>query len=191
MVHNANGFIRSLRHHVVVVVNIIISKLKRWRRQRRQWKRRQKMNLRPFKDNLVNLDPLNLSNIGDFSWTWTLKDYPASKRERKIHPRMFLDRSGLLQDYSSDVLKRSIIPSLLIIFFIVTSLLPLLWQYYRLTVTPWHGYFSSTAIRSVYFFSCKVLIGSFVRSLPRLKFNNLRFCDYFEFDWFNFLVFSL
>ena len=109
------------------------------------------MNLRPVKDNRVYLDPLNLSNIGDFSWTWTLKDYLASKRERKIHPRMFLDRSGLLQDYSSDVLKRPIIPSLLIIFFIVTSLLPLLWQCYRLTVTPWHCYFSSTAFSSMFF----------------------------------------
>ena len=72
MVHNANGFIRSLRHHVLVIVNIIISKLKRWRRQRRQWKRRQKMNLRPFKDNLVNLDPLNLSIIGDFIYLFYL-----------------------------------------------------------------------------------------------------------------------
>ena len=109
------------------------------------------MNLRPVKDNRVYLDPLNLSNVGDFSWTWTLKDYLTSKRERKIHSRMFLDRSGLLQDYSSDVLKRPIIPSLLIIFFIVTSLLPLLWQYYRLTVTPWHCYFSSTAFSSMFF----------------------------------------
>ena len=83
------------------------------------------MNLRPVKDNRVYLDPLNLSNVGDFSWT-SIKDYPASKRERKFHPGMFLDRSGLLQDYSSDVLKRPIIPSLPIIFFIVTSLLPLL-----------------------------------------------------------------
>ena len=34
-----------------------------------------KMNLRSFKLNRVYLDPLNISNAGDFSWSWLLKDF--------------------------------------------------------------------------------------------------------------------
>ena len=34
-----------------------------------------KMNLRSFKLNRVYLDPLNMSNVGDFSWSWILKDF--------------------------------------------------------------------------------------------------------------------
>ena len=33
------------------------------------------MNLRPFKLYRVYLEPLNLSNVGDFSWSWILKDF--------------------------------------------------------------------------------------------------------------------
>ena len=45
-------------------------------RRRRQGKRRlKKMNLRSFKLNRVYLDPLNMSNAGDFSWCWILKDF--------------------------------------------------------------------------------------------------------------------
>ena len=31
------------------------------------------MNLRPFKLIHVYLNPLNMSNVGDFSWSWILK----------------------------------------------------------------------------------------------------------------------
>ena len=34
-----------------------------------------KMNLRSFKLNRVYSDPLNMSNAGDFSWSWILKDF--------------------------------------------------------------------------------------------------------------------
>ena len=34
-----------------------------------------KMNLRSFKLNRVYLDPLNMSNAGDFSWSCILKDF--------------------------------------------------------------------------------------------------------------------
>ena len=34
-----------------------------------------KMNLRPFKLYRVYVDPLNLSNAGDFSWSWILEDF--------------------------------------------------------------------------------------------------------------------
>ena len=34
-----------------------------------------KMNLGSFKLNRVYLDPLNMSNAGDFSWSWILKDF--------------------------------------------------------------------------------------------------------------------
>ena len=34
-----------------------------------------KMNLRSFKLSLVYLDPLNMSNASDFSWSWILKDF--------------------------------------------------------------------------------------------------------------------
>ena len=42
-------------------------------RQRRQWNVPKKMNLRSFKLNRVYLDPLNMSNAGDISWSWILK----------------------------------------------------------------------------------------------------------------------
>ena len=35
----------------------------------------EKINLHPFKLHSVYLDPLNLSNVGDFSWGWLLKDF--------------------------------------------------------------------------------------------------------------------
>ena len=48
------------------------------------------MNLRSFKFNRVNLDPRNMSNAGDFSWSWILKGfYSGSKRGRKIRLGMF------------------------------------------------------------------------------------------------------
>ena len=34
-----------------------------------------KMNLRPFKLYRVYLEPLNSSNVGDFSWSWILKGF--------------------------------------------------------------------------------------------------------------------
>ena len=34
-----------------------------------------KTNLRSFKLNLVYLDPLNMSNVGDFTWKCILKDF--------------------------------------------------------------------------------------------------------------------
>ena len=44
-----------------------------------------KMNLRSFKLNGVYLDPFNMSNAGDFSWSWILKDFiQVQKVERKF-----------------------------------------------------------------------------------------------------------
>ena len=44
-----------------------------------------KMNLRPFKFYRVYLEPLNSTNVGEFSWWWILKGlYPCSNREGKI-----------------------------------------------------------------------------------------------------------
>ena len=40
-----------------------------------------KMNLRSFKLNRVYLDPLNMSNAGDFSWSWILKDFIQVQKE--------------------------------------------------------------------------------------------------------------
>ena len=40
-----------------------------------------KMNLRSFKLNRVYLDPLKMSNEGDFSWTWILKDFIQDQKE--------------------------------------------------------------------------------------------------------------
>ena len=34
-----------------------------------------KINLRPFKLYRVYLEPLNSSNVGDFSWSWVLKGF--------------------------------------------------------------------------------------------------------------------
>ena len=34
-----------------------------------------KINVRSFKLNRVYLDPLNMSNAGDFSWSWIVKDF--------------------------------------------------------------------------------------------------------------------
>ena len=39
------------------------------------------MNLRSFKLNRVYLDPLNMSNVGDFSWSWILKDFVQVQKE--------------------------------------------------------------------------------------------------------------
>ena len=40
-----------------------------------------KMNLYSLKLNPVYLDPLNMSNVGDFSWSWILKDFIQVQRE--------------------------------------------------------------------------------------------------------------
>ena len=40
-----------------------------------------KMNLRSFKLNRVYLDPLNMSNAGNFSWSWILKDFIQVQKE--------------------------------------------------------------------------------------------------------------
>ena len=40
-----------------------------------------KMNLRSFKLNRVYLDPLNMPNVGDFSWSWILKDFIQVPKE--------------------------------------------------------------------------------------------------------------
>ena len=41
---------------------------------------KKKMNLRSFKLNRVYLDPLNMSNAGDFSWNWILKDFIQAQK---------------------------------------------------------------------------------------------------------------
>ena len=40
-----------------------------------------KMNLRSLKLNRVYFDPLNMSNAGDFSWSWILKDFIQVQKE--------------------------------------------------------------------------------------------------------------
>ena len=40
-----------------------------------------KTNLRSFKLNRVYLDPLNMSNAGDFSWSWIRKDFIQVQKE--------------------------------------------------------------------------------------------------------------
>ena len=40
-----------------------------------------KTNLRSFKLNRVCLDPLNMSNVGDFSWSWIRKDFIQVQKE--------------------------------------------------------------------------------------------------------------
>ena len=40
-----------------------------------------KMNLRSLKLNRVYLDPLNMSNASDFSWSWILKDFIQVQKE--------------------------------------------------------------------------------------------------------------
>ena len=42
-----------------------------------------KMNLRSFKLNRVHLDPLNMSNAGNFSWSWILKDFIQVQKRKK------------------------------------------------------------------------------------------------------------
>ena len=42
-----------------------------------------KMNLCSLKLSHVYLDPLNMSNAGDFSWTWILKDFIHGIKKRK------------------------------------------------------------------------------------------------------------
>ena len=37
--------------------------------------------LRSFKLNRVNLDPLNMLNASDFSWSWILKDFTQVQKE--------------------------------------------------------------------------------------------------------------
>ena len=43
-----------------------------------------KINLRPFKPKRVYLEPLNLSNVGDFSWSWILRDLTHVQIEKGI-----------------------------------------------------------------------------------------------------------
>ena len=51
--------------------------------------RTKKKKLRPFKPNRVYLEPLNLSNVGDCSWSWILKDFiHVQIRKRNISRRM-------------------------------------------------------------------------------------------------------
>ena len=40
-----------------------------------------KMNLRSFELNRVYLDPLNMSNAGDVTWSWILKDFIDVQKE--------------------------------------------------------------------------------------------------------------
>ena len=40
-----------------------------------------KMNLRSFKLHRIYLDPLNMSNASDFSWSWILKDFIQVQKE--------------------------------------------------------------------------------------------------------------
>ena len=42
-----------------------------------------KITLSSFKLNRFYLDPLNMSNAGDFSWSWILKDFIQVKKKRK------------------------------------------------------------------------------------------------------------
>ena len=41
----------------------------------------EKINLRPFKLIRVYLDPLDMSNAGNFSWSWILKDFIQVQKE--------------------------------------------------------------------------------------------------------------
>ena len=41
-----------------------------------------KMNLHSFKLNRVHLDPLNMSNAGDFSWSCIRKDFVQVKKDQ-------------------------------------------------------------------------------------------------------------
>ena len=49
-------------------------------------------NLRSFNLNCFYLDPLNISNAGDFSWSWILKDFIQVQKEEgkfvvvSLHP---------------------------------------------------------------------------------------------------------
>ena len=40
-----------------------------------------KMNLRSFKLNRVYLDPLSMSNAGDFSWSWIPNDFIQARKD--------------------------------------------------------------------------------------------------------------
>ena len=40
-----------------------------------------KMNLPSFKLHRIYLDPLNMSNAGDFSWSWIVKDFIQVQKE--------------------------------------------------------------------------------------------------------------
>ena len=41
-----------------------------------------KIHLHPFKLYRVYSNPLNLSNVGDFSWSWILKDFLQFQKEK-------------------------------------------------------------------------------------------------------------
>ena len=42
------------------------------------------MNLRSFKLYRLYLDPLNMSNAGEFSWSWILEDFIQVKKMKEI-----------------------------------------------------------------------------------------------------------
>ena len=64
----------------LVLVKRDISDLKQGRRDGSE-NVSKKMNLRSFKLNRVYLDPLKMSNAGDFSWSWILKDFIQVQKE--------------------------------------------------------------------------------------------------------------
>ena len=60
-----------------------------------------KMNLRSFKLNHVYLDPLNMSNAGNFSWSWILKDFiQVEKEDGKVRRRMSIPHKTSNQEVS-------------------------------------------------------------------------------------------
>ena len=54
-----------------------------------------KMNLRSFKLNRVYLDPLNMSNAGDFSWSWIRKDFLQVQKEQARKIRRHITTSSI------------------------------------------------------------------------------------------------
>jgi len=79
-------FLTTVRFEVYSKASTIDRDLKQGRRQR-QWKRRWKKWICVLSN--VFLDPLNMSNAGDFSWSWIFKDFiQVQKEEGKICRRM-------------------------------------------------------------------------------------------------------
>ena len=54
-----------------------------------------KMNLRFFKLNLVYLDPLNMSNAGDFSWSCILKDFTYVQKDEGKFVVVYISTSSI------------------------------------------------------------------------------------------------